>query len=102
MSKFSLWNIVDYEDAFGVNSARLRELAEADKEGRVVVLPCKIGDTVYDVDFGRISSHFIRKIEWNKQGGFARCAFLLPFDDFGKTVFLTKEEAEKALEGMKE
>ena len=81
---------------------RLRELAETDKDGRLVILPCKVGDTVYDVDFGRISSHFIRKIEWNKQGGFARCAFLLPFDDFGKTVFLTKEEAEKALEGMKD
>ena len=29
--------------------ARLRELAEADKDGRCVVLPCKIGDTVYTV-----------------------------------------------------
>ena len=28
---------------------RLRELAEADKEGRIVVLPCKVGDTVYKV-----------------------------------------------------
>lgn len=27
--------------------ARLRELAEADKDGRLVVLPCKVGDTVY-------------------------------------------------------
>lgn len=26
---------------------RLRELAEADKDGRLVVLPCKVGDTVY-------------------------------------------------------
>ena len=39
---------------------RLEELAEADKDGRVVVLPCKVGDTVYfrtydcngTVDFG--------------------------------------------------
>ena len=28
---------------------RLRELAEADKDGRVVVLPCKVGDTVWIV-----------------------------------------------------
>ena len=28
---------------------RLRELAEADKDGRVVVLPCKVGDTVWRI-----------------------------------------------------
>ena len=33
--------------ALGVEHSRLRELAEADKDGRVVVLPCKVGDTVY-------------------------------------------------------
>ena len=33
---------------------RLRELAEADKDGRVVVLPCKVGDTVYFSLLGRI------------------------------------------------
>ena len=29
---------------------RLRELAEADKYGRLVVLPCKVGDTVFRDD----------------------------------------------------
>lgn len=33
--------------ALGVAAERLRELTEADKGGRVVVLPCKVGDTVY-------------------------------------------------------
>lgn len=33
------------------NYTRLRELAEADKGGRVVVLPCKVGDTVIDQTF---------------------------------------------------
>lgn len=33
---------------------RLRELAEADKDGRLVVLPCKVGDTVYFALLGRI------------------------------------------------
>ena len=33
--------------ALGVEPSRLRKLAEADKDGRVVVLPCKVGDTVY-------------------------------------------------------
>ncbi len=33
--------------ALGVEPGRLRELAEADKAGRVVVLLCKVGDTVW-------------------------------------------------------
>lgn len=38
------------EDAFSEKpefTERMRELAQADREGRVVVLPCKVGDTVY-------------------------------------------------------
>lgn len=31
----------------GVDIDRIKELAEADKEGRCLVLPCKAGDTVY-------------------------------------------------------
>lgn len=31
----------------GIDIARLRELADAERDGRVVVLPCKIGDTLY-------------------------------------------------------
>ena len=37
------------EIIFGVTAERLKELAEADKEGRLVVLPCKAGDTVYEI-----------------------------------------------------
>ena len=35
--------------AFGLPLARIRELAQADREGRCVVLPCKIFDKVWDV-----------------------------------------------------
>lgn len=53
MSKASLWN-VDFdaitEERFGVSSDRLRELAQADKEGRCVVLPCKVGDAIFVVE----------------------------------------------------
>ena len=34
---------------YGVSAARLRELAEADREGRCVVLPCKIFDKIWNV-----------------------------------------------------
>ena len=37
-------------DAEQAGVARLRELAEADKDGRVVVLPCKVGERWVDED----------------------------------------------------
>lgn len=98
--------------AFGVAAERLRELAEADKDGRVVVLPRKVGDTVwmYGEDFGTVLPYTIDLISLvDKVCGYsANCNHngeLLDGIDFedgdiGKTVFLTREEAEKALEAM--
>lgn len=85
---------------------RLRELAEADKDGRVVVLPCKVGDVVYGFHNNRqtILPMVAKWIETNADGWTvaAQYAPMVPeffqFSDFGKTVFLTREEAEKALE----
>ena len=76
--------------ALGVEPSRLRELAEADKDGRVVVLPCKVGDTVYILRRAFDGADVVGETE-------------LWWDDIpqlGKTVFLTREEAEKALEEM--
>ena len=76
---------------------RLRELAEADKDCRLVVLPCKVGDTVYRI-FNPpsrepvISAHTLMSVDY----------IVRWIDKFGKTVFLTREEAEKALEEMKD
>lgn len=43
-----------FEDLFDacrdISIARLRELAEAEREGRVVVLPCKAGQTFFGID----------------------------------------------------
>ena len=71
---------------------RLEELAEADKDGRLVVLPCKVGDTVYILRRTFDGADVVGETE-------------LWWDDIpqlGKTVFLTREEAEKALEAMKD
>lgn len=92
--------------------ARLRELAEADKAGRVVVLPCKVGDTVYEVTSRKTISEYRVKaicvelfctfIEWDIVAGFVdKSIFGVPVDELGKTVFLAREEAENALEAMK-
>ena len=92
-----------------VEPGRLRELAEADKEGRLVVLPCKVGDRLYEVT-GRktISVYKVRAIrvelfglfiEWDIVEGFVWQSLSgINAGEIGKTVFLTREEAEKALE----
>ena len=64
------------------NYTRLRELAEADRDGRLVVRPCKVGDELWT-----FCSYPVKKVY----------SF-----DVGKTIFLTREEAEKALEAMKD
>lgn len=91
---------------------RLRELAEADKDGRVVVPPCKVGDRLYEVT-GRktISVYKVRAIrvelfglfiEWDIVEGFVWQSLSgINAGEIGKTVFFTHEEAEKALEVTK-
>ena len=94
---------------------RLKELAEADKDGRVVVLPCKVGDTVYmierifDIDNGICDEICARKVighggnNLNKLwlvGSGGICNAYIFVSEFGKTVFLTREEAERATEEM--
>lgn len=79
--------------------AHLRELVQAERDGRLVVLPCKVGRLVWSMNNnGGVCSHQIRRFERNKDGDFACSALMFPLDDFGKTVFLTREEAEAALE----
>jgi hypothetical protein len=94
---------------------RLRELAEADKDGRVVVLPCKVGDTVYmiehifDIDNGVCDEICARKVIghggnnlnqlWLVGSG-GICNAYIFVSEFGKTVFLTREEAERAIQEM--
>ena len=101
--------------ALGVEPSRLRELAEADKDGRVSVLPCKVGDTVYILNrilgtgntvYDRICARKIRgyggnalnKV-WLVASGDSYDLSIFP-SEFGKTVFFTREEAEKALQEM--
>lgn len=79
---------------------RLRELAEADRDGRVVVLPCKVGDTVYFALLGRIIEKQVFSIVSFSNSTRIYCdgtsEYFRP-EDIGKTFFLTREEAERAL-----
>lgn len=83
---------------------RLRELYKADKDRRVVILPCKIGDKLYRVFAGEIFEHRVGSMKYfaiQKQWDIETYPFC-PYveSSIGKTIFLTREEAEKALKEM--
>ena len=90
---------------YGIDINRLRKLAEADRDGRLVVLPCKVGDKLYRVFYGEIFEHRVGTMKYFAIQGkwdietypFCPCVE----SSIGKTIFLTREEAEKALEAMK-
>lgn len=95
---------------------RLRELAEADKDGRVVVLPVRpvltqsIGSMLYIIEDGEIVEDSLCEalVGMGSNGEinifYTTLSDQISFEqaDIGKTVFLTREEAEKALEAMKD
>lgn len=84
----------------GMTLMRLRELAVADQEGHVIVLPCKVGDTVYFALLGRIIEKQVFSIVSFSNSTRIYCdgtsEYFRP-EDIGKTFFLAREEAEKAL-----
>ena len=94
----------------GMTLMRLRELAVADQEGHVIVLPCKVGHRVFallDTD-KHISECEVKQIGLGDEIGFVGLEpigargreYGVSLNGFGKTVFLTREEAEKALAEM--
>lgn len=87
--------LADIEDILGDNYDldRLRELVNADREGQCVVLPVKEGETVYCITWSPFEDDPPEIFD---------CAFhITDYYSIGRTVFLTEEEAEKAIEKMK-
>lgn len=84
----------------------LKKYQEADKDGRLVVLPCKVGDKLYRVFAGEIFEHRVGSMKYFAIQGrwdietypFCPCVE----SSLGKTIFLTREQAKKALEAMKD
>lgn len=85
---------------------RLRELAEADKDGRLVVLPCKVGEGLWTFCSHPVEQVYsftvtdISTLNGRTMLNTSRCG-VIDARDVGETVFLTRKEAEKALEGRK-
>lgn len=74
-----------------------------EEQGLLIKLPCKVGDIVFTVcNITGINSYYITDIRCDRQHGwYALLGFntIYHLCEFGKTVFLTREEAEEALKG---
>ena len=83
------------------------ELAQAKKEGRLVVLPCDVGDKLYDVTLGEVREKIVISLSMLLSKSvnhlvihaenFRNAVTSYELQDIGKTVFLTREAAEAAL-----
>lgn len=98
--------LADIEDILGddYNLGHLRELVEADRDGRCKIVPCKLGEPLYLIKNGSIEKNY--GVQWHftdhDSQTFGTLSlygdFICP-EDIGKTVFFNREAAEKALKG---
>ena len=85
---------------------KLAEYEGLEEQGRLVKLPCKIGTEVYDITWwDNVQEKVVIKGKAYHRTVYKHKVTKLPFtysdiDDFGKTVFLTKSEAEQKLKEM--
>lgn len=92
-----------------------RELIQAEQDGRLVVLPCKVptkqtngSDAIYVIDDGEVYDDYVTEFSIGLDNDGCQAVLIETYDgrwlrdlDFGKTVFLNEEDAEAALEAQK-
>lgn len=89
-----------YEESCGMIEAAIKKLADYEdkqEQGLLIELPSKVGDTVYTIHLISPTKHIVCEIE-NVDRFFLLLA--VAEERFGKTVFLTRSEAEEALAKM--
>ena len=95
----------DWENCQTINDIidKLADYEDLEEQGRLVKLPCKIGTEVYDITWwDNVQEKVVVKGKAYYRTVHKHKITKLPFtysdiDDFGKTVFLTKSEAEQKL-----
>lgn len=114
------WDVIRHLRDFAENyREQLKEYKQLEEQGRLIKLPCKVGDTVWDNDCGRPCAYTITAFSFGEceeyicepvttkevvfyyanssgsiTGSFAE-------SEIGKTVFLTKSEAEAKLKELR-
>ena len=95
---------------------KLAEYEDLEEQGKLLKLPGAVGDIVWDIDFGRLCSYEVTGFsfgslnddDWEEEKALGQVVVYyinsngsitgtFAVSEIGKTVFLTKEEAEKAL-----
>lgn len=102
----------NYLRDFDIEAVRkLAAYEDLEEQGRLIVLPCKVGDTVFTVGSSKVIPcvWVIEHILWRDgrlmfTAKHNRLGKLLNFtgDEIGKTVFLARAEAEAAMKGVSE
>lgn len=87
---------------------KLADYEDLEEQGLFVRLPCKVGDTLYCIDNGIVELLIVNsfgiynfnriEIDFENASGFTLCTFSGELDE---GYFLTREEAEKKLEELK-
>lgn len=100
----NLWAMADLRE-------KLKEYEDIEEQGRLIKLPCKVGDTIYkpnpvtlkEIVEIKIESVFITENIFNISGRTTKMeySFCCAPKDFGKTLFLTKSEAEAKLKELR-
>ena len=98
-NRFLLW----VQRKYGISNDRFLDIVRAEQDGRLVVLPCKVGDTLYayyNYPTTGICKAVVTDVEvLNGRTVIHTDAFgVLRESDVGENVFLTRQEAEAALE----
>lgn len=84
---------------------KLAEHEDLEKNGKLLKLPCAVGDMTYKADKREqeVRDFLVEKIEIDSEGAFVITSGpVYRISDFGKTVFLTKEQAEEELKRNEE
>lgn len=96
----------------------LKSYKDLEEQGLLVRLPCKVGDMAWDNDFGYPESYEIKAFSYGYCDSYVEpdmedeiifyyenytgsITGAFPMSEIGKTIFLTREEAEKKLKEMK-
>jgi hypothetical protein len=104
----AIQSLASYEDS-GLSPEEVQELAKAKAEGRLVVLPCVVGDTIWKIKavfsyFSKPMEDRVERIIISSNEILVCCTSGTKFsvNSIGKTVFLSREAAEKAIGGETE
>ena len=82
--------------------AHMEMLVEAENEGRLLIVPCSVGQKVFWKHNGVITECKVHRVSLNRTGLFLHLRSTVSHGAFraetcmGKSVFLTRQEAEQA------